>query len=47
MQTLESEFTNCKSGIFIDTKVIDMDAEVMLQMGQKPGTEAFSEEHEY
>lgn len=49
VQTVESEIKYCKSEILIDTKVIDMDAEEMFQMGQKPlwGQKAFSEEHGY
>lgn len=49
MQTVEPEIKYCKSEIFIDAKVIDMDTEVKFQMGQKPlwGQKALSEEHEY
>lgn len=49
MQTVESEIKYCKSEIFTGTKVIDMDAKVTFQMGQKPlwGEKVFSEEHEY
>lgn len=49
VQTVESEIKYCKFEIFIDTKVIDTDAEITFQMGQKPlwGQKAFSEEHDY
>lgn len=49
VQTVESEIKYCKSEILLDTKVIDMDAEEMFQMGQKPlwRQKAFSEEHDY
>lgn len=46
-KTEESEIKYCKSEIFIDKKVIDIDAEVTFEMGKKTlrGQKALSEEH--